>query len=630
VKRRWVFGVLLLTSGIILLAAQYSAHARLEAYSSRPDILNLTPKAHPELGADWVKLRRAHIEAAAQLLEMNPDREIYLLGRDLELLHDLMRYLTRNDPNARARIHLINVSGGNKTSPHLKEYLAQEGISEAALKSGKKFLFADVGFSGSIPLAIKAHFPPEFHAQLETQLLCAASAENPSSRVFLTAMNPAATTLSPASMQGALKKYEALPRFTDRSSRIEWVNGRWEPLSETENVIASEVDKAKAVAYMEDLLAHARDPQAIAHFQQRAALYRKLHALSALPGVTLEKEQAELKALLAAHPRDPLIEAMVRDYIEARERQTGSSRVSITVEAVGLPPIAPGGMSNQSNKKALLERYPEWISILGDPKGGISKAIESGDFKTLGEITDFIYDPDFSVQLASELGRHAATAGVSSFVRKRIEAGGTENLGILAQHYFSNPNSANSTELLDLLIDTHDPSVYQKLAKHLFSQPHSRDLGVQLKAIIERADPETLSYLARFTFTQPHTADKLNLLERLIERADGKALETLAQSTFKSRHLLANKELLRQVARRTIEVGHESAQYQLAINGFGRGTHAVEYAAFTGAIQLRTPQELAKRIPIKPMTRDERLRFFDLHWAAPHCMDRVVHVVTPH
>src|SRR4051812_44416598 len=76
------------------LSAQLRADSIPEGYESyleRPDILNVTAQAHPELGADWEKLKRAHIEAVAQLLEMYPDREIYFLARDSELLYDMAR-----------------------------------------------------------------------------------------------------------------------------------------------------------------------------------------------------------------------------------------------------------------------------------------------------------------------------------------------------------------------------------------------------------------------------------------------------------------------------------------------------------------------------------------------------------
>jgi len=203
----------------------------LESYSSRPDILKLKPQAHTSLGSDWQKLKRGHIEAVAMLLEMYPDREIYFLARDSELLYDLAKFVTRDESALQARVHLLNISRANMRAEHVREYLAQEGISVATLKAGKKILFVDTGFSGTIPHVVSEYFSPELRPQLKTHLMSSANPAHPSTRVFLTSINPAAPGLNPGSMQGSVLSYEHMPRYTDRSDGFSKVKGRWEPVS---------------------------------------------------------------------------------------------------------------------------------------------------------------------------------------------------------------------------------------------------------------------------------------------------------------------------------------------------------------------------------------------------------------
>jgi hypothetical protein len=144
-------------------AAPVPDFGTFESYATRPDILSLTPQAHPELGGDWQKLKRGHLEAVAQMVGLYPERELYFLARDSELLYDLARYYFKDDPKALKRIHLLNVSRLNMRAEHVREYLQQEGISEAALRGGRQVVFIDTGFSGTIPRVLSEYFPAELH-----------------------------------------------------------------------------------------------------------------------------------------------------------------------------------------------------------------------------------------------------------------------------------------------------------------------------------------------------------------------------------------------------------------------------------------------------------------------------------
>ena len=134
-----------------------------ETYLSRPDILQLVPESH-DMGGEWENLKRAHIEVVAQVLALYPGHEIYFLARDSELLYDQAKILLQDRPDELQRIHLLNISRANMRAKGVKNYLNQEGISETSLKQGKRILFVDTGFSGTIPRVIESYFPPPiFH-----------------------------------------------------------------------------------------------------------------------------------------------------------------------------------------------------------------------------------------------------------------------------------------------------------------------------------------------------------------------------------------------------------------------------------------------------------------------------------
>jgi hypothetical protein len=108
--------------------------------------------------------------------------------------------VSRDKPSHLARLHLLNISTTNIHAEHVKDYLAQEGISDATLKAGKRVLFVDTGFSGSIPRQISEYFPATLRPQLQSHLMVSSNSEHPSCRVFLSSINPYAVLLSPSLM----------------------------------------------------------------------------------------------------------------------------------------------------------------------------------------------------------------------------------------------------------------------------------------------------------------------------------------------------------------------------------------------------------------------------------------------
>lgn len=516
-----------------------------ESYDSRPDILKLQAKAHSGLGSDWSNLKRGHLEAVAMLLEMYPTQEIYFLARDSEILYDFARWVARDDAALSKRIHLLNISRANMRAEHVQDYLAQEGITSETLKSGKQVLFVDTGFSGTIPRVISEYYPAELRSQLKTHLMSSSNPAHPSTRVFLTAINPAAPDLHPGSMHGSIVSYEHMPRYTDRSDRFARINGRWQPLSKTQGASDGSVSREKAQAAMEDLLAYANQKEAQTLLNERRAQWKKIRNIA-----MGEQDKAsnlltqELKSLLDAHPKDLFIEAMVRDTVEILASNHGGQGVNVSVEALGLKPILSGSHS-QSNKNALITKYPEWAPILENPETEIKKLIQLEDFGKLGAIVDAIHDTEFITLLCKTLGSQSPTPGAKNLVKVLIEKGDNVARENLITYVFSTPHSVKMKEELSLLIEKGDSNIWQRLALDVFPKPYVADLKDQLRLLIEKSDKDCFGYLAQRLFNNPFPAEIKDELKLMIEKGNYTAHLFLLSNVFSQPHTSEMKDLLR-------------------------------------------------------------------------------------
>lgn len=509
-----------------------------ESYESRPDILKVKPKNHPELEKSWTAVKRGQIEAAAELIEMYPSEELYFLARDGELLFDTVRLIAKNDPILSRRIHLLNISRANMRAPHVQDYLAQEGISEASLSAGKRVVLVDTGFSGTIPSVIGESLSPGARERLKTHLLCSSNSKHPSSRVFLTALNPAAPHLYPGSMHATILSYEHMPRYTDRSTGFEKIGGRWQPISPVNSEsLDGSVDKNIARAYMDDLASELGRPEVVAQIQQRRELWKKLQALAAREDTSAL--QTELRALAGEGDSDPFAEAVVRDFFEILEKNAHSKAVfHLSLTDVGLD--RPGQMTNQgSNKNKLIKKYPKWTSILENPETGIKNLISQKDFATLGAIADAIYDHEFMILLAKALGTAEPSADVKALVNALIEKGDVETLSALVYHAFSNSHSAQWGEnAIKRLIEKGDEDVLFRLAANAFSNPHSLQWGEStIELLINKGNAYVLRALAEHAFSEPHSIQwGESPIRLLIEKADDDVLSDLADRTFSEPH----------------------------------------------------------------------------------------------
>ncbi|MDX9732443.1 MAG: hypothetical protein RBT63_11780 [Bdellovibrionales bacterium] len=222
----------------------------------------------------------AHLEAIAQVLEMYPKHHIYFLARDSELLYDFAKLSLAQEPAQLERIHLLNISRGNMKAAHVADYLAQEGISEATLTSGRKVLFVDTGLAGTIPAMISSYFSKLARENLKTHLLSSNNSSHPSTRVFLGYLNPAIAEMTPSALHGAIVSYEHMPRYTDRSNGFVQTNGRWVPISPKQGQEDGSVNKQIATRYQQDLAEFWNQSETRAVFEDRRQLYRDIYSVA--------------------------------------------------------------------------------------------------------------------------------------------------------------------------------------------------------------------------------------------------------------------------------------------------------------------------------------------------------------
>lgn len=304
-----------------------------ESYLERPDVLKVKPESH-QLPNGWDSIKAAHFAFVAELLALYPaDTHLYFLARDSEYLYDVARLVTQGTSAAK-RIHLLNVSRANMRDKNIKSYLSENGISERELRNGKKVLFIDTGFAGTIPRVIGDNFSEEARAKLKTHLLSSSNPEHPSSRLFLLHLNPNAVDQDPSSMHGSIVTYEHMPRYTDRSTGFTRINGHHHPLSRINTATDGSVSKELGRQYMEDLHAEWLKPTTKMRFRsQRAWLERmKTRLNNASPGAIAELKHEIEKT--QGTPEGRFLEAFVRDAIDAKKNN--ALQTDIALQDLGL------------------------------------------------------------------------------------------------------------------------------------------------------------------------------------------------------------------------------------------------------------------------------------------------------
>ncbi|OFZ26256.1 MAG: hypothetical protein A2381_09105 [Bdellovibrionales bacterium RIFOXYB1_FULL_37_110] len=557
VMSKMLLRLILLLFLVQLLSFSSIFATEYESYLVRPDILSLQSTNH-SADLKWDDLKRAHVEAVAMLLEMYPEEEIYFLARDSELLHDAAKIVSKDDPKRLKQIHLLNISRANMRDEHVKDYLAQEGISKEAFSKGKQIVFVDTGFVGTIPDTLQTYFPAEFHKNMRTHLMSSSSSEYPSTRVFLTALNPAASSLNPGNMHGTIIDYEHMPRFTDRSTRFELKEGKWHPISPIKSSGSDgEVSKSLGIKYAEDLKNYLESDEAKNLMQKRRALWKDLLDISKKN----DKDAliAKLKTIITDKELGPYGEAMARDLIEASSKNHLGSSQNLLLSDIGLEEIK--STLGNSNKKKIIEKFPQWKELLEDPETGISKLLMNKDLTTLGKIIDVVDDHEFFMILSKKIGEYD-TSETRAIIQLMIDKNKTS---LLSQQTFKNPATSQMKDLyiktINKIVEDGKISALDYFIEYTLSQPHTKDMADIHKLIIEKAvefkDPRIFQWFSKYILTKPHTKNMVEMSKLILEKAtelkDVETFQSFAKDTLAKPHTEGMDEIFKLLIEKAAE-----------------------------------------------------------------------------
>jgi len=589
----------------------------MESYHLRPDIFQAAPNQH-DLGKEWQQLKMAQLETLAMVIEMYPDREVYFLARDSELLFDQAKLLLRDNKEQLDRLHLLNVSRANLKSNHLKDYLIQEGISEERILEGKKPLFLDTGFKGTIPRVIGSLFSPEVAEQMETQLLCSDNKEHPSSRSFLSWLNPYAFELHPGRMHGTIISYENIDRYNNRSHDFEKRDGQWRPIStpiSSEGKSDGKVSKERALKFQEDLVNFTQSAEAQSFFEKRRQLWRELFQL----GQEFPKEKGSQKLRLRLQElvtsNDSHLMSLASDFLDlTKSNRIFSHAINITPEDIGIE--LQKAMPPGQYKSALLKKYPEWKDIFSDPENGIRAYFKEGNAYELGRMIDIIDDEEFIMLFTQELGaknselrqqfidvllekdeRYLSALSKFTFsqesapilepkilklISKALERKRPQILIDLSQSSLSKLNPLKFTEIfrstLSAAIELNDATLFKASVDQLKHLSVNGDIQIFLDQMINGAqrvgDRGTFQLLAQNLLSQADFKDSALYIDRLIdvalEQRNGEILSLLAVSTFSKPHQKDAEELILKSIDAAITLKDSEALKNLAVYTFSQ------------------------------------------------------------
>jgi hypothetical protein len=341
--------------------------------AARPGVLAVAPISHSGLHGLWPQWKRGHVEVAAAVLELFPKAELYATGRDALWLHDALALAVRDDAAALARLHILEISSKSAAVANLGFYLEQEGLSATRLAAGTQYIVVDVNFSGGTPRAMRQCFDALHASQIRGYFLCAANAENTSSRVFLTAMDSRGAHAEPMDFLPYLAMYESLPKWTPKTLDYVKRDGRWRPVlaSTNEDWFDGVVAPEEHLRYMQDLAYYFALPTTRAKLARRRRLWRTAIAMA------YSGEIEALRRLLArlALRGGPMGEAFARDFVEHHQDVVSTSDASLSV--------AMTNAAYYDNTTGLALRFPAWRAVLTDPERHVPQMAAAGRYREL-------------------------------------------------------------------------------------------------------------------------------------------------------------------------------------------------------------------------------------------------------
>ena len=606
-----------------------------ESYSQRPDVLKIKAQNH-KLGVDWNDLKASHFSFVAQLLAIYPkDVDLYFLARDSELLYDTARLATQNTPDAQ-RIHLLNISRANMNDPLVVNYLAQNGISEASLAKGKKVLFVDTGFSGTIPRVISTYFPAQYHAQLKTHLIVSSNLAHPSSRSFLYYLNPMILNLAPAEMHGTIVNYEHMPRYTDRSHEFQSISGKIEAISSTTNSTDGSVSKPQSLQYMQDIKAEWQRPSVQQRFQIELDHNKRLLKWMT-DGTQASAEQ--LNQLFVDESEDAKrSRILVFDILDAQKNLNLQFKTPIP-KIIELAKLADSDKSGYSKKNFIIENQPELAPILQDPETQIPKLLKQKQWKTLGILIDANVDKEINQILIDVLFEKPATGFVRTLQSTIIEKDNYDLNQYIIEHVLNNDNMPYVSKMSYVAMEIVKTTKQKQTLRHItevlknFSQQDAREI---VEYLIKN-NPMTGKYGVHYElvisyFTHENSYDNEDLLIKIIQLKNKDVNQAIVENCFRSPQSfrlgqslqmlidLMNKNDYEHLIRHVFEAKNHANHFELlkiiveTKLGFTQWdiAHSLKYTHFTlpGYEPLKILHDAAALTSLK-----QRKEYLEKHWS---------------
>lgn len=358
--------------------------SEFEVYSTRPNILEVGPHAHPELGHDWRKLRQATIEAACFFLEMYPDEELYFMARDAELFYDAAKLISEMEPARKPIVHLINVSREAVASSEVTSYLDSVGISEDRLRTGTRIRMVDTGMQGTLhDVILNRHVPVEYRPQVRSQFVS-------SNREDIPELRAVARIFSQGYWGNAFPEVkevlEESPKWTKSAIGYQFIDGKWEPISKKGDIAQNAREKRETTQLREDLRAHLARPDVIKTVEGRRLFWRELHKLwregkrdlllAELTKIAHDRKQ---------YPRGP---EMVKDFIDASNKKIRSPHeIALLPSDVLLDPSEFRFASQSGGRRySVMQTHRDWVYILENMRDQVPLLFKRGQFVQLEQM----------------------------------------------------------------------------------------------------------------------------------------------------------------------------------------------------------------------------------------------------
>jgi hypothetical protein len=196
-------------------------------YSMRPSIGQIRKAQWKGAPENWRRTLLGLARFVTSLEFFPEDFQFYFLARDMESGFDLAQLIYAVDSSIGKRIHLLPISKTSLRDPNLSAYLKNTDFEEHA-RAGR-VLILDTGFRGTIPDALRDLLPSD--ASIDALHLLSSNRRYPSSRVFLTTLDPKYLNASASMLENDLVLFEEIPHYTHSTTHYEIENFIWEAMT---------------------------------------------------------------------------------------------------------------------------------------------------------------------------------------------------------------------------------------------------------------------------------------------------------------------------------------------------------------------------------------------------------------